>query len=433
MIYPTYIENNHDFPVFYRVRMNYPSHKISDVGEAVHKAVHGILDKTPINAGDNVAVCVGSRGISGLSVMVKHLCDALKEIGAHLFIIPAMGSHGGATAMGQEKVLESLSVTETVCGAPVISSMDVEKIGEVLDGVPVYFPRDCLKMDHVVCINRIKPHTKFKGPVESGIYKMLGIGMGKHQGAVALHQAALRHGFSPVIKHTGDMVIQMSNFRFALAVVEDHYDDVMDIRAILAKDVFEQEKNLLETAKAHFPTLPFANLDVLVIGQIGKEISGSGMDPNVTGRACDLMEDDFSENLAVTRIVILDLSEKTDGNGIGLGNADIITEQAFRKLDYEKTLINALTSTSLRKAFIPVRLPDDRRAINAAVATSGKNGNHDIRIVLIKDTRNVSEFWASASLLDEIRHVSGAEIMEHVNLSFNSSGELDLFNPVSSL
>jgi hypothetical protein len=304
--------------------------------------------------------------------------------------------------------------------------MDVTRIGEVLDGVPVYFSKDCLAMDHCVCINRIKPHTKFKGPVESGIFKMLSIGMGKHEGALSLHQASLRHGFSKVIEQAGRVVIQTTNLAFAVAVVEGFHDEVTAVETLLPGEIFDSERRLLEMAKQQFPRLPFDRLDVLIVGSVGKEISGSGMDPNVTGRAYDLMEDDFSGILDVTRIAILDLTDGTAGNAIGIGNADIITESVFRKMDYEKTLINALTSTSLRKAFIPVRLPDDRRAVNAALMTTGKTSMDDLRVVFIRDTRHLTQFWVSSALLNEVKQNQYSEIKGQKKLSFDQAGSLDL-------
>ena len=195
---------------------------------------------------------------------------------------------------------------------------------------------------------------------------MLCVGMGKHQGALTYHNMALKHGFFPLLKAMGDEIIRKTNVRFGIAVVEDFFDETMEIEPVMAEDIFIREQELLAAARDQFPRLPFDSLDVLVIQRIGKEISGSGMDPNVTGRTFDLMEDDFSDSLKAGRIAVLNLSENTAGNGIGLGNADIITDKVFNSLDYEATLMNAMTSMSLRKAFIPIRLPSDEKAIQAA-------------------------------------------------------------------
>lgn len=422
---PLFIHENRVIPEFYRVVMNYPHSSITDVELAVNNSIDQMkFEQCGIMPGQSVAIGVGSRNIAHLPMMVKTLCDRVKAAGAVPVIVPAMGSHGGAEATGQIKVLESLGITEKSSGTVIRSSMEVVQIDTALDGVPVFFSRDALAMDHCVVINRIKPHTKFKGDVESGIYKMLCIGMGKHQGAVALHQAALRHGFHNVIKAAGNSIIRHTNIRFALGIVENQHEEPFEIKAMLAKDLFFEEARLLKAAKAHFPQLPFKHLDALIIKNIGKDISGSGMDPNVTGRAYDLMEDDFSVNLSVTRIALLDLSEKSGGNAIGLGNADIITEKLFKKMDYEKTLINAFTSTSLRKAFIPVRLDSEQSAVKAAFFTAGIKNTDQIRAVIIRDTRYIAEFWASSSLLNELTEIPEASIEEKCSLSFSDRGDI---------
>lgn len=424
MRYPAFIETDLEFPEFCRVRMHYRAEQIRDVPAAVNREMDSVLPASGIRAGDRVAVGVGSRGIDQLGAIVGTVCTRLKAMGAQPLIIPAMGSHGGATAEGQAAVLQRLAVTAESCGAPVVSSMDVERIGTVLGEVPLYFSRDALVADHSMVINRIKPHTKFIGPAESGILKMLCIGMGKHQGAVAYHTWAMKHGFFPLLGAMGQAIAAAANFRFGLAVVENAYDKVMAVAGVPADRILAEETRLNALAKANMPRLPFTDLDVLVVDRIGKEISGAGMDPNVTGRAFDLMESDFSTVLKAKRVVILNLSAKTGGNAIGMGNADIITEKVFRALDYEATLMNALTSLSLHKAFIPVRLPNDRKAIQAALTTIGPAPVSESRVVVIRDTLHLAEFWASRALLAELEGVAEAEILESGPLSFDASGDL---------
>jgi hypothetical protein len=424
---PEFIHENRLLPSFFNVVMNYPHNGIQDVEKKTGETLERVLRPLDILKGQRVAVGVGSRNITFLPVLVKAVCDRIKKMGAVPVIVPAMGSHGGAESQGQVKVLESLGITAESCGAEVFSNMDVVKLDTVLDDVPVYFSKDAMAMDHSVVINRIKPHTKFKGDVESGIYKMMCIGMGKHEGAAALHQASLRHGFSKVIRAAGECVLSRSNIRFALAVVENQHDEPVEIKAVSAKDIFSEERRMLVLAKEHFPRLPFKNIDVLVIRKIGKDISGSGMDPNVTGRAYDLMEDDFSGILSVKRIVLLDLSEKSGGNAIGLGNADIITEKLFRKMDYRKTMINALTSTSLRKAFIPPTFDDDENAMMAAFSTCGIKNLDTIRAVIINDTRHVTDFWVSPALVEELKRRNDVMIRNESALKFSDRGDLVFF------
>jgi hypothetical protein len=426
MRYPAFIEAGFDFPEFYLVRMNFSRQAVDDVEAAVNREIDRLLPASGIRAGDRVAVGVGSRGIDRLEIIVRTVCARLRQAGARPAILPAMGSHGGATAEGQVAVLERLNVSEASCGAPVVSTMEVEQVGTVFGEVPVYFSRDALAMEHSIVINRVKPHTKFIGPAESGILKMLCVGMGKHRGAIAYHSWAMKHGFFALCRAMGEAIAAAANFRFGLAVVENAFDRVLAVAGVPPTRILEEETPLNTLAKAHIPRLPFKDLDVLVVEQIGKEISGAGMDPNVTGRAFDLMESDFSGNLKVKRVAVLNLSAKTGGNAIGLGNADIITEKVFQAMDYEATLMNALTSLSLRKAFIPVRMPNDCKAIQACFATLGPVPAAEVRAVLIRDTMHLSDFWASRALREEIDASAAAEIVVAAPLRFDADGNLCL-------
>jgi hypothetical protein len=285
-------------------------------------------------------------------------------------------------------------------------------------------------MEHSIVVNRIKPHTKFIGPAESGILKMLCVGMGKHQGAIAYHTWAMKHGFFELGKAMGQTIAAGANFRFGLAVVENAFDRTLAVEGVPADRVLEEETRLNALAKAHLPRLPFRELDVLVVDRIGKEISGAGMDPNVTGRAFDLMESDFSAILDARRVAILNLSARTGGNAIGLGNADFVTEKVVQAMDYESTLMNALTSLSLRKAFIPVRMPSDRKAIQACFTTIGPVPAAAVRAVVIRDSLHLAEFWASAALREELDGIAAADIVATAPLRFDADGNLCL--PVSS-
>ena len=419
MRYPAYIEADFDFPAFWHIRINAREPCIDDIEGATSDAVERALAASPIRAGDEVAVAVGSRGMANLTEMVITICRRLQHAGARPFIVPAMGSHGGATSEGQVALLARLGVSEEACGVPVRASMEAVRIATVFDEVPVFLGRDFLTADHAVCLNRVKPHTKFKGALESGLAKMLCVGMGKHEGALAYHRWALRFGFFSLLKEMAGAIIAASPFRFGVAVVENARDQTCLIEAVPAAAVLEREQALLEKAKAHFPRLPFKELDVLVVETIGKEISGAGMDPNVTGRAFDLMESDFSGALKATRVAVLNLSARTGGNAIGLGNADIITEKVFKAMDYEATLMNALTSLSLHKAFIPVRLPSDRKALQACFTTLGPKPADGIRAVIIRSTHHVTEFLATAPLGRELAGRPDVEVVSRDALAFD--------------
>ncbi len=424
MRYPPFIENDFVFPLFHRVRMHFPHRGLPDPVGELRRVLREALPEAGIRSGDRVGIGVGSRGIRHLPAFVREICRVLREQGAQPVILPAMGSHGGATAEGQTAVLRRLGVSEESCGAPVVSSLAVRQVGTVFGEVPLYYSEDALALDHAIALNRIKPHTKFRGPAESGILKMLCVGLGKHEGALAFHRFAMKHGFFPLLREMGTALAQAANFRFGIAVVEDAYDEPTRIEAVFAARLLGEEARLNALANELIPRLPFRTLDVLVIGRIGKDLSGAGMDPNVTGRAFDLMESDFSDILRVTRIAVLGLSPATGGNAIGLGNADFITEAVFRAMDYEATVMNALTSLSLRKAFLPVRLPDDRKAIQACFTTLGPVPPEDVRAVILRDTLHLGEWRASAALAAELAALPHAEILEAAPLSFDGEGRL---------
>lgn len=424
MRYPSFIERDFSFPRFHRVRVRRSETAIESLESELAEPLDRALAESGVENGHRVAVGVGSRGIDRLPQLVALLCARIRETGAEPFLVPTMGSHGGATPEGQRKVLARLGATEATTSAPVISSLSVRRVGTVRDDVPVFFSRDALDADHSVFVNRIKPHTKFKAEVESGLLKMLCVGMGKHEGALAFHDHALLHGFAPLLREMGGVLLERTNFRFGLAVVENGVDRIVHAEPVTADRLAEREPALLEMAKAQFPRLPVSDADVLVVGRIGKEISGSGMDPNVTGRAFDLQESDFSGDFHATRVAVLRLSEKTDGNAIGLGNADIVTERIFREMDYEATLMNALTSRSLHKAFVPVRMPTEAKAIQAAFATIGPIPPEKVRAILIRDTARLDEIWASEALAETLREKEGVEVLEIVNLTFDEAGDL---------
>ena len=421
MRYPPYLEEEIVYPEFFKVKINLPSKKI-DHNLKLKKELKAVYTKIKIKKNESVAVCVGSRGISNLLDIVKTVCSFLKEKGAKPFIVPSMGSHGGATDEGQIRVLENLGITQESIGVKIISSLEVIQIGKVFGEVPVYLSKDCLEADHSICINRIKSHTKFKGKIESGLGKMICVGMGKHKGALVYHDMALKYGFQELLLKMAKFALEKSNLLFGIGVVEDFYDETMEIKVLAASEIFEKEKELLKISKKNFPKLPIKELDALIIKQIGKEISGSGMDPNVTGRTYDYMEDDFSSQLDAKRIAILDLSEKTAGNAIGLGNADIITKKVFKKMDYEVTLMNALTSMSLRKAFIPISVRDDEMAIKASLLTLGPYDPTKARVAIIKNTKDLGEFIVSAPVKRELSKFNFD--FEKVNLSFDGDNNL---------
>lgn len=328
--------------------------------------------------------------------------DSLKDLGAAPFIFPAMGSHGGATAGGQIRVLESLGVTEKSMECPIRSSMEVVHLGDAADGYPVYVDRNAQEADHIVVVNRVKTHTKFEGPVESGLMKMMAIGMGKQRGAEYYHKAAVRLTFQRIVETVGLEVVRRCPVLFGLGIVENAYHQPCRIQALPPEKILEGEKELLIQAKARMARLPFDEIDVLVVDRIGKDISGTGMDTNVTGRNRDILGD-FLSIPRVKRIFVRDLTKETGGNAIGIGFADFTTSRVVEKMDRQKTYINCLTGISPEKGAIPMYYDSDREALEACFMTIGDVTIPDVRLIHIRDTLQLTRFRASEAFAGEIR------------------------------
>lgn len=380
-----------------RVEQRFAAPELDDVPQAVHTALNeaGVLSR--VSEGDRVAIAVGSRGVADIPILVRETAHAVRQRGAHPFIVPAMGSHGGATPEGQIEVLKQLGVTEASVGAPIVSGMDVVELGRLANGLPVYTDRRAYEADKIIVINRIKPHTAFRGPVESGLMKMITIGLGKQRGAEAAHA----YSFKYMAEHVLDManlVLAKAPIIFGLGMLENAYDRPAKIVAIPAEKLAEIEPQLLLEAKALMPKILFDPIDVLIVDEIGKDISGDGMDPNITGRYATPYASGGPE---VSRIVVLGLTEKTHGNANGLGTADITTRRAFEAIDWPQGYANALTSTVVSVIKVPMFLETDELAIKAAIKTCNAFDLRQVRIVRIRNTLRLKELWISESLLPE--------------------------------
>jgi len=355
--------------------------------------------------GEQVAVGVGSRGISGQVKVLKTLCEEIKKTGAQPFLFPAMGSHGGGTSRGQEQVLHSLGIHEETTGAPIRSNAQGILTGETKEGIPVYLDKNALEADRVIMVNRIKLHTKFKGPVESGIQKMLSVGIGKVQGATALHRAAVKQGFPQVIQSVAARAMEELNFFMGFAIIESPNKHVHALH-ILTKETIAEEEILLKKSATLMPRIPFKEFDLLIVDEIGKDISGTGMDTNVTGRNRDILGD-FCMEPRVQRIFVRDLTAKTQGNANGIGFADFTTKRLVDAMDIKKTYTNSLAAMSPEKAAIPVYFETDKEAITAALESIGLADGSDARIVRIKNTSELAAMEISDSLVPHIQASPG--------------------------
>jgi hypothetical protein len=366
-------------------------------------------------------VGVGSRGVGRISDVVAALVGFLKEAGAEPFVVPAMGSHGASTAEGQADVLAHLGVSQERVGCPVRATMEAVKIGETPSGVSVYMDQNAFEADAVVVVNRIKPHTAFRGTVESGPTKMLAIGLGKQKGAYSIHAAGWGR-IHETIPQAARVAVKSGKVAFGLAVLENADEEPYKVAAVPAEKLEESEAPLLEEAKRKLMRLPFDDIDVLVIDQIGKNISGDGADPNVTGRYPTPFA---SGGPKVERMVFLDLTPETGGNANGLGAADVVTGRLVSKMDPPATYLNALTSTTPYPVKIPMTMPTDHMAIAAALAMTAGVSPQNARLVRIKNTLKLRRMWVSDALLEEARDDERLQILEDPRpMDFDEDGSL---------
>lgn len=408
-------------PRMIRARQEFPAPSVRDVAGVLREELRKPSISGKVRRGMRIAVAVGSRGMAEIPRIVGVVVEELKNLGAEPFIVPGMGSHGGATAEGQTQLLASLGVTESSAGCPIVSCMDVVELGVLDNGLPVYMDRVAMQADGIVVVNRVKPHTAFSGSIESGMVKMITIGLGKQKGADSCHA----FGFGQMEKNMIDMAkvkLGRAPFLFGVGTVENAYDRVAKIVAVPSGELLEAETRLLAEARENMPGILFDGLDVLVVDRMGKEISGSGMDPNITGRASN---PSIRVTPKTTRMAVLDLTEASHGNAVALGLADIITRRLFGKIDFEHTYANVLTSTVTRSGMIPLIMETDLLAIRAAVKTCNAVDRTRIRMVRIPDTLRLGEIYISEGMLDEaLRNPRISILAPPGEFAFDAEGNL---------
>lgn len=403
------------------VRQRFPAPEIGDLRAAVREelARPGVGDR--VRPGMRVAVTAGSRGVARVGELTAAVVAELKERGAAPFVVPAMGSHGGATAQGQVEVLARLGVTEASAGCPIRSSMDVVEIGRLEDGLPVLVDRAAHEADGIVVVNRVKPHTSFRGPSESGLVKMIAIGLGKQKGADACHALGFAHMAERVVA-MAEVALSKARILFGVAVVENARDRPMKVAGVPAREIVARDRELLALARANMARIPFDPMDVLVVDRMGKEYSGTGMDPNVTGRYSTPYA---SGGPRVEKLVVLDLSDATHGNGVGVGLADFTTRRLAGRLDLAAMYANALTSTVVVPVRIPAALDTEREAVQAAVKTCGARDRARVRLVRVRNTLHLEDLWISEALVEEARANPDLTVRgEPRPMSFDAAGRL---------
>jgi hypothetical protein len=415
------------YPNMYRIRQTFEGPAVADIPAAVQAELARVDVVSIIKPGQTVALTAGSRGITNIATIVKATADYLKTIGAKPFVIPAMGSHGGGTADGQLDVLRHYGVTEDSMGVPLRASMEVVQIGETPDGLPVWLDKYASEADHIGVINRVKPHTDFSGAIESGLFKMMTIGLGKYHGAQHYHRANVQYGYEHVIRTVARTVLQHARIAFGLGIIENGYDQTAVIRAVGTPQFEATELELQALSKKLAARLPFDFIHLLIVEEIGKNISGTGMDTKVIGRIMNIIEPPPTHP-RILRIYARDLHDDSYGNAMGVGLADFVSRRLVNKIDPTATYINGLTGLSPESARIPITFDTDREAVEAALGTIGLVKPEEARIVRIQNTLLLEELDVSEALLPEVQQRDMLEILwGPKTLMFDRNGRLPIF------
>lgn len=415
---PNYVKlvNRTPLPKIALCRQWFPRPRTRDTARAVHDAMVAAECTGKIRPGMSIAITAGSRGIAEFAPLVAAVAAEMRARGAEPFVVPAMGSHGGATAEGQTALLEKLGVTEATVGAPIRSSMETVEVGTLDDGESVRIDRIAHEADGIVLLNRIKPHTSFRAPNESGLAKMLSIGLGKQSGAEVCHARGAE--MLPVyVDRMARMKLERCKVLFGVGTIENAYDELARVVVLDSVGLLEAEQPLLREAAGNMPRLPVGtmdtptpegDLDVLVVDEMGKEFSGTGMDPNITHR---FTTPSMKPTLHISRIAVLNLSPRSNGNAVGVARAEVTTERLAAAFDRESVYANAITSTNLIQGQLPMIMPDDKTAIQTAVKSCGAADIGQPRLLRIQNTLHLEYFYASEAMLPEIEARENAEII----------------------
>jgi hypothetical protein len=415
------------YPNMYRIRQRFEGPAVQDIPATVAAELARANVAAVIKPGETVALTAGSRGVANIATIVKATADYLKTIGAKPFVIPAMGSHGGGTADGQLDVLQHYGITEDSMGVPLRATMEVVQIGNTPDGLPVWLDKYASEADHIGVINRVKPHTDFSGAIESGLLKMMTIGLGKYHGAQHYHRANVQYGYEHVIRSVSRTVLQQARIAFGLGVIENGYDQTAIIQAAMAPEFEEMELKLQALSKKLAARLPFDFIHLLIVEEMGKNISGAGMDTKVIGRIMNIIEES-PRHPRILRIYVRDLHDDSYGNATGVGLADFVSRRLVNKIDPTATYINCLTGLSPESARIPITFDTDREAVEAALGTIGMVKPEEARIVRIQNTLLLEELDVSEACLPEGKQRENLKVLwGPKGLVFDSSGGLPAF------
>ncbi len=413
------------YPQFFRVRQKFARPKVEDVPGTVRSELEKLGLANKVRPGESVAITVGSRGIAGIPVIIKEIVAYFRSLGAEPFLVPAMGSHGGATPEGQTNVLVKYGVTEEFCGCPIRATMETVVVAEAPGGFPIHFDRNAYEADHVVVCNRVKLHTMFAGTIESGLIKMMIVGLGKQNGAKVTHAAAHETSFEQHTLSVVDRVMAEGGVVAGLMIVENAFDETGRIEAVLPENFVEREQAMLNLSREWMAKLPFERVDILLVDEMGKNISGVGIDTNVVGRKYNDNEATDVEPYKVKRIVARSLTEKSQGNAMGIGIADFCTQRLADRLDRKATWTNALTAGHIGAVKMPLVLETDREILDAALPTIGMIDPPDAKMLWIRNTLDLVEVECSRAFLAEAESRDDLKVLTPLrDLPFDAEGNL---------
>lgn len=408
-------------PKMIKVKQLFDRPKIDSIANVIKSEFARPEIANSIKEGISVAITCGSRGVANIALITKLIVLELKKRGAKPFVVPAMGSHGGGTAEGQKSILTDYGVTEDYIGCAIKSSMEVKHIGYTSEGHKVLIDKNAAEADSIIIVNRIKAHTEFRGHYESGLMKMMAIGLGKQQGAEICHASGFKH-MAKMVPLFGNAILENANIILGVGIIENAYDETSSIKAMLPEEIIIDEPKYLIEAKKLMAKIWIEDIDVLIVDRIGKDISGNGADPNITGRFATPYA---SGGIKAQKAVVLDLTEKTHGNATGIGVFDSTTRRLFEKISFEMTYPNAITCTVLNVANIPVVMDSDKDAIAVLIKTCIEIDKENPRIIRIADTKHLEEIYVSAALIEEVKQNPHMQIMgELQDWVFDSRGNI---------
>jgi len=380
----------------------FEKNRIDNIPEEISKEFERIGLNDRIKPGMQIGITVGSRGIANIALIIKCVIEQVKKRRGVPFILVAMGSHGGATAQGQKKILENYGMTEKTMGVPIKSSMEVIELGGLKNGLPVYFDKLASEADGILVVNRIKPHTAFKSLIESGLCKMLSVGLGNHEGASLVHYLGVK-GLRDHMVDFARVILEKVSVLCGLGILENAYDETYRLTAAVPEDFEKVDTELLEECKRIMPALPVSDIDILIVQEIGKNISGTGMDTNIVGGIREYREGEYNPP-KIKKIILLDLTKEADGNALGIGLADLTTRKLYEKIDFAATYENTITTTFLERAKIPIVCKTEEEAYQIAMKTIWNLPGSKPRIIIIRNTLKLDEVYVSEDIWEEISH-----------------------------